>query len=74
MTALQALNYSIYQKYGTYSPPRQKISETEYWEKYYDNPNVVYEVKATSVPKGVQRTVHAIFPHTARQKIVSYRD
>lgn len=43
MTTLQALKHSGSQEYGTYSPARQKISEAEYWEKYYDSPDVVYE-------------------------------
>jgi len=41
MTTLQALNRSSPQEYRTYSSP--KISEAEYWKKYYDSPNVVYE-------------------------------
>ena len=41
MTTLQALNRSSPQEYRTYSPP--KISEAEYWKKYYDGPDVVYE-------------------------------
>lgn len=42
MTTLHALNHSSPQEYG-YSPPRQKVSEEEYWKKYYNNPNAVYE-------------------------------
>ncbi len=42
MTTLHALNHSSHQESG-YSPPRQKVSETEYWKKYYNNPTVVYE-------------------------------
>jgi len=43
MTTLQALDYSSYQGYSTYSPPSQKVSEAEYWEKYYNVPDVTYE-------------------------------
>jgi Uma2 family endonuclease len=42
MTTLHALNRSSHQEYG-YSPPRQKVSEAEYWEKYYNSSDVVYE-------------------------------
>lgn len=41
MTILPALNRSSSQEYRTYSPP--KIPEAEYWEKYYEGPDVVYE-------------------------------
>ncbi|MCK5525445.1 MAG: Uma2 family endonuclease [Thiomargarita sp.] len=41
MTTLHVLNRSSTQKY--YSPPRKKVSEVEYWKKYYNNPIVVYE-------------------------------
>ncbi len=40
MTTLHALNHSSHQESG-YSP--QKVSEEEYWKKYYNNPNAVYE-------------------------------
>jgi Uma2 family endonuclease len=42
MTTLQALNHSSPQKYQKFESPHQ-ISETEYWEKYYNTPDVVYE-------------------------------
>jgi Uma2 family endonuclease len=42
MTTLHALNHSNHQESG-YSPVRKKVSEAEYWKKYYNNPTVVYE-------------------------------
>ncbi|MCP3931452.1 MAG: Uma2 family endonuclease, partial [Bacteroidetes bacterium] len=42
MTTLHALNHSSHQKTG-YSPARKKVSEAEYWKKYYNNPTAVYE-------------------------------
>jgi len=44
--ALQALNRSSPQEfYGSYSlsTQKQKISEAEYWKKYYNSPDAVYE-------------------------------
>jgi len=47
-TELYALNYYDTRSEGTIAPPRQddkrqRVSETEYWEKYYNAPDVNYE-------------------------------
>ena len=43
MNASPALNFKTYQPKPTYLPKRPKITETEYWDKYYDYPEVTYE-------------------------------
>ncbi len=45
MTMLQALDRKEYQQDSVYSPPRRRVTEAEYWEKYYEYPydDVVYE-------------------------------
>ncbi|MCP4698246.1 MAG: Uma2 family endonuclease, partial [Gammaproteobacteria bacterium] len=43
MTALHALNLEEYRQDTTYSPPRRRVTEAEYWEKYYEHPDTVYE-------------------------------
>jgi len=47
-TELYALDYHDTQQEGTTVSPsrqdeRQRVSETEYWEKYYNAPDVTYE-------------------------------
>jgi len=47
-TELYALDYNDTREEGTIAPPmrqdeRQRVSETEYWEKYYNAPDVTYE-------------------------------
>jgi len=43
-TELYALDYNDTRTEGTISSPmRQRISEAEYWDKYYDYPDVTYE-------------------------------
>ncbi|MCP4696590.1 MAG: Uma2 family endonuclease, partial [Gammaproteobacteria bacterium] len=43
MTALQALDRSTVQEETSYFPGRLRVTEAEYWEKYYDHPDAVYE-------------------------------
>ena len=42
---LYALDYNDAHSEGSFvsTPVRQRVSETEYWEKYYDYPDVTYE-------------------------------
>jgi hypothetical protein len=43
-TEMYALDYNNTYSEGTIaSPVRQRVSEAEYWEKYYDYPDVTYE-------------------------------
>ncbi len=43
-TTLYALDYSDTRSEGTYIPAsRQRVTEAEYWEKYYNTPDVTYE-------------------------------
>ena len=43
-TELYALDYNDTRSERTISPPmRQRVSEAEYWDKYYDYPDVTYE-------------------------------
>jgi Uma2 family endonuclease len=41
--AIHALDFKAYQPETTYIPKKHKITEEEYWEKYYDDPEVTYE-------------------------------
>ncbi len=44
MTVLQALDRSTVQEETSYSPEKElRVTEAEYWQKYYNYPNVVYE-------------------------------
>ncbi len=45
MTMLQALDRKEYQQDSVYSPPRRRVTEAEYWEKYYEyaDDDIVYE-------------------------------
>ena len=43
MNASPVLNIKTYQPKPTYLPKRPKITETEYWDKYYDYPEKTYE-------------------------------
>ena len=43
MTTPYAIEAKAYQGGTTYSPPKKRASETEYWEKYYNDPDKVYE-------------------------------
>ncbi|MCP4700889.1 MAG: Uma2 family endonuclease [Gammaproteobacteria bacterium] len=44
MTALQVSDRSTVQEETAYSPEKQlRVTEAEYWQKYYNHPDVVYE-------------------------------
>jgi len=43
MNAVYALDLKAYQPDTTYVPRKPKITKAEYWEKYYDYPDVTYE-------------------------------
>ena len=45
MNASLAVELKAYQPKTTYFPKTYQITEAEYWEKYYDYPNVTYEWK-----------------------------
>jgi len=40
---LQALDYTRTQTDTSYSPPKNVVSESDYWEKYYHDPSMTYE-------------------------------
>jgi len=43
MNAVYALDLKAYQPDTTYVPKKHKVTEAEYWDKYYDYPDVTYE-------------------------------
>jgi len=43
MNAVYALDLKAYQPDTTYVPRKPKITKAEYWDKYYDYPEVTYE-------------------------------
>jgi hypothetical protein len=45
MMTLYALNREVSQEYRTASPKKRFVTEEEYWDKYYDAPDIVYEWK-----------------------------
>jgi hypothetical protein len=51
MNASPALNFKALEPKPRYLPLKQKITEAQYWEKYYHYPEVTYELKNGELEK-----------------------